>query len=124
MLNLCRNQAKEIRYTWVCSVIDFTFKIFIAICGHLMQYVVLFPKFFQLCLDEIEHGFVSTKLAVRSGKVVWITYCLNKAIKIFEKSIKEDDVACAYCCEVIPVLFDIFMNDSILSGIVVNVPPR
>ena len=87
-----------------------------------MQFVILFLKFLQLCPDEIEHGFVSTKFAVRSGKVVWITYCLNKAVKIFEKSIKEDDIACAYCCEVIPVLFDIFMNDSILSGIVVNVP--
>ena len=87
-----------------------------------MQYDVLSLKFLQLCLDKLEHGFVNTKLAVRSGKVVWITYCLNKAIKIFGKSIKEDDIACAYRCEVIPVLFDIFMNDSILSGIVVNVP--
>ena len=87
-----------------------------------MQYVVLFLKFLQLCPDEIEHGFVNTKLAVRSGKVVWITYCLNKAIKIFGKSIKEDDIACAYRCEAIPVLLDIFMNDSILTGFIVNDP--
>ena len=87
-----------------------------------MQFVILFLKFLQLCPDEIEHGFVSTKFAVRSGKVVWIANCLNKTVKIFEKSIKEDNVTCTYRCEGIPVLFDIFMNYSILTGIVVNVP--